>query len=370
MNKCFFLFLFFLLSPSSLQSDILCSSYHSCVSCNWQLSCRWSEEKCISLSASKSDSEWASIINSCPSSENIISQSTELCRDLSSTEIPFKINFTTTANAINDNKEEEYKSLLCKWSFLKIDHERSTRLSFTNQLEKNNSQISIILYFKDGKTQIIRTFSYLKFNIIYRELEKIQLYFFSANSLYETDTNIKSRYNQTFIFEGKYSSLNYKQLFFIIFFSAISLIIVTAFILFIYLKLLKKRKSAVSNANRNTELSEFDSIEKNKKALEKILIKTKYIPLQNLEEKCTICCEQFIKDCYVVTLKCNHIFHYDCIAHWAMQKLLRPTCPNCNFDLLKAKIDEKVPQDEIPRVIIMSENNETEVVNVISNIHS
>ena len=134
--------------------------------------------------------------------------------------------------------------------------------------------------------------------------------------------------------------------------------------------MLKKRKSAVSNANRNTELSEFDSIEKNKKALEKILIKTKYIPLQNLEEKCTICCEQFIKDCYVVTLKCNHIFHYDCIAHWAMQKLLRPTCPNCNFDLLKAKIDENVPQDEIPRVIIMSENNETDVVNVISNIHS
>lgn len=369
MNNLFFLFLFFLLFPSSLHSDILCSTYSSCVSCNWQLSCAWSEEKCMALSASKADTEWVSQLNACPSSENVISQDAELCGDLSSTEIPFKINFTTTANKINEeNKEGEYKSLLCKWNFLKIDHERSTRLSLTNQLEKNNSQISIILYFKNGKTQIIRTFSYLKFNIIYRELEKIQLFFFSANSLYEKDSNIRSRYNQAFIFEGEYSSLNYKQLFFIIFFSAVSVIIVAMLVLFIYLKVLKKRKSSVSISNRNTELSEFNILEKNKKALDKILIKTKFSQKQNLEEKCTICCEQFIKDCSIVRLKCNHIFHYDCISHWAMQKIARPTCPNCNFDLLKAKIEEKT-QVDLPRVIIMSENNETEVARVISNIH-
>tara|TARA_Y100001938_G_C7801073_1_gene287124 strand:+ start:114 stop:518 length:405 start_codon:yes stop_codon:yes gene_type:complete len=50
-----------------------------------------------------------------------------------------------------------------------------------------------------------------------------------------------------------------------------------------------------------------------------------------LKEGCVICLEKYQKKEKIVTLKCNHIFHQECIEEWCKTG---KTCPLCRFSLL------------------------------------
>ena len=52
---------------------------------------------------------------------------------------------------------------------------------------------------------------------------------------------------------------------------------------------------------------------------------------------CTICLQIFDSLEKIVSLPCYHFFHDKCIKNWISNKSEKPTCPNCNFDLLSDK---------------------------------
>lgn len=48
------------------------------------------------------------------------------------------------------------------------------------------------------------------------------------------------------------------------------------------------------------------------------------------DEECTICLED-LSCSKVMTLRCNHTFHQECIQRWFTSRLI---CPNCNATVL------------------------------------
>ena len=52
----------------------------------------------------------------------------------------------------------------------------------------------------------------------------------------------------------------------------------------------------------------------------------------NINEKtCTICIEEFLENEQIYLLKCNHIYHINCIDEWILKTgESKVKCPNCN----------------------------------------
>lgn len=64
---------------------------------------------------------------------------------------------------------------------------------------------------------------------------------------------------------------------------------------------------------------------------------------QDSEESCSICLENYKKDCHMTTTECNHQFHTDCINGWISSKWSGegrefPTCPVCRKSLEKSPV--------------------------------
>ena len=53
---------------------------------------------------------------------------------------------------------------------------------------------------------------------------------------------------------------------------------------------------------------------------------------------CSICADIFSEGTKVIRLACHHIFHDNCIWKWCEEKILHPTCPNCNEEILNKKV--------------------------------
>ena len=51
---------------------------------------------------------------------------------------------------------------------------------------------------------------------------------------------------------------------------------------------------------------------------------------EKLENKCSICIEEFVDSDKVVITPCNHIFHKICINNWLIKNNNEIKCPNCN----------------------------------------
>ncbi|KAI1700628.1 ring finger domain-containing protein [Ditylenchus destructor] len=63
--------------------------------------------------------------------------------------------------------------------------------------------------------------------------------------------------------------------------------------------------------------------------LEKDLPKVE-VPENMVNEKCSICLEEFQEKEQVTQLQCGHFFHRDCGKHWLVEK---SECPLCRKDL-------------------------------------
>ena len=77
-------------------------------------------------------------------------------------------------------------------------------------------------------------------------------------------------------------------------------------------------------SENQTETIETNLIKKPK--LDKIIIEE-----EMLNEICTICLDPYEKKEGISKLKCGHIFHYECIDQWIIDKI---TCPLCRTSLV------------------------------------
>ena len=74
---------------------------------------------------------------------------------------------------------------------------------------------------------------------------------------------------------------------------------------------------------------EQDSLEKQIMGLGLDLAKIKKMKIGKTDKDCSICVTGFIKGEVIRVLKCNHIFHDECILPWFEK---RSVCPNCRTD--------------------------------------
>lgn len=70
------------------------------------------------------------------------------------------------------------------------------------------------------------------------------------------------------------------------------------------------------------------------------IVKEKYKDVKNTKEitSCIICMDEFANEDEVCLLKCDHIYHYDCISKWLIKDA---TCPVCRTSIKNEKIKEK-----------------------------
>jgi hypothetical protein len=55
-------------------------------------------------------------------------------------------------------------------------------------------------------------------------------------------------------------------------------------------------------------------------------------------KECSICCNNFIKNEYILKLNCNHIYHTQCMKRWLEIKLECPICEILIHNSVKGRI--------------------------------
>jgi hypothetical protein len=75
---------------------------------------------------------------------------------------------------------------------------------------------------------------------------------------------------------------------------------------------------------------EQDNLEKQLNGMGIKINKIKKMKIGHSDKDCSICLKNFVKGQVIRLLKCNHIFHDECILPW-LEK--RSCCPNCRTDL-------------------------------------
>ena len=65
--------------------------------------------------------------------------------------------------------------------------------------------------------------------------------------------------------------------------------------------------------------------------VQKPLLKKEKANIKLFSDECVICLENYESNKKITTLKCDHIFHYDCINEWFDTN---QSCPLCRIDLL------------------------------------
>ncbi|XP_047312668.1 uncharacterized protein LOC124915971 [Impatiens glandulifera] len=81
-----------------------------------------------------------------------------------------------------------------------------------------------------------------------------------------------------------------------------------------------------------------------------IMMSVKRFKSENDGEACCICLEDYIHGEDICKLHCNHIYHFDCIKRWLMQKNFCPMCkaPAMYFDDIQPSHQTARPQQAAP----------------------
>lgn len=70
----------------------------------------------------------------------------------------------------------------------------------------------------------------------------------------------------------------------------------------------------------------YDEYIQNLKSENEKILENFIFSCDETQNDCTICMESFAKNNCCVKFDCNHIFHYDCISNWFMEKQCCPIC--------------------------------------------
>lgn len=92
--------------------------------------------------------------------------------------------------------------------------------------------------------------------------------------------------------------------------------------------------------------------------------------IQNENNKCTICLDEFEKDDLIRVLKCTHIHHKDCIDKWLTEH--NNKCPVCRTEAgesieKKMEIEHKQQDINIGNVLLEQLNDELSFINTLLN---
>ena len=88
--------------------------------------------------------------------------------------------------------------------------------------------------------------------------------------------------------------------------------------------------------SNNSTLELLDKIKKSKEKMSIEQYYTTFKPYSFSENKllsCPICIESIHLNETIVTTKCNHIFHNECLKKWLTDSSVNNNCPSCRTDL-------------------------------------
>eukprot|EP00347_Sterkiella_histriomuscorum_P011993 403370304 len=132
--------------------------------------------------------------------------------------------------------------------------------------------------------------------------------------------------------------------------------------------------------------------ERNEQELSRLVVAfEKYYPVTNYsniinkgnQTDCVICFEEYKPEAQVRQMRCNHIFHDQCIMEWIKNKIDKPDCPTCRQDLSPNPQNEPIanqPQLQIlqgpqflqiqapPRNSVLDQSNPNDSSSDLSNI--
>lgn len=258
------------------------------------------------------------------------------CGSKFSANIPYQFSLQNINGVYGDS------NMFCRWTAIVADGSKSTiSINFTSSINDIDMSLMYELSYNDGRpstyTDLLRSD-----NNILENVQQIYFYYHSPNEYNYLPFMIDVK--------DKVSTINYLGLFIAL--GAI-IVICTLCSIFFYKcskafienaqRRMRERRAEVEAHIRERELADPESPEnikmKNMDLLDQLL-KTN-LKGQNYKEKmnvfksnCTVCLEEFNSKSDVVMLECKHIFHSDCLKDWLIKNILKPKCPNCNYDVL------------------------------------
>jgi len=279
------------------------------------------------------------------------------------------------------------KNLYCRIEALNFDPTVVVSLNFTRMVNEPLDDIFVeIFYFDDSyKSQNIRDTSF------YAEAFGISRFVFNYLSV---QAKSKSPFELIFSLSNK-SETNYIGIIIAVC-VVIALCLICSGVFYKCSKVIMEKNRLKEEEERRRRLLLVEQIEREryqavqlreseeerkkiklKNALKK-LFETDLKPKKYKEDNnkfhtnCTICIEDFKPESVVVTLVCEHIFHFECLKDMLKKQKGEPKCPNCSSNLVPdGFLDvEEENLDEINRNRLNVTNNRTNLTINMNSINT
>ena len=330
------------------QTETSCDSYTDCLQCssNKNSDCIW-EEQCKD---NKSEIDnWFEKYSQC------LLISNEQVQPYCNIYTPVNtLSFQVSLKKNNETNSFFKQNLYCMWEInsLKKDSQVEINLKKAKNADSLNLfQYSLVYHYRDN-SKTIKHINGNSFSEKLSSLEKIEFHFSTGNYDYELVNELIN----PFTFEVKYvKKITVFDIVIIVIAVILILFLVVIIVIMIYqiVKTCNKSNEEITHNIIDNEIiiprripgssqtnSVIDQGERNKELLQNILKPFDFNDShQNIYGNyCSICADVFSEGTKVICLACHHIFHENCIWKWCEEKILHPTCPNCNEEILNKKV--------------------------------